>query len=89
MSLVQSYDMQLTHRNRHAQRRKQGQGHGTCRLHSLITPLQLPSFGSTWSIATSTLDNHAMEPVLFAAVLMLFITKFTALTAVGVYFINS
>jgi hypothetical protein len=40
-------------------------------------------------IATSTLRNHAMEPILFAAVLMLFVTKFTALTAVTVYFINS
>lgn len=44
---------------------------------------------STRPIATSTLHNHAMEPVLFAALLMLFITKFTALTAVTVYFINS
>jgi hypothetical protein len=41
------------------------------------------------TIATSTLHNHAMEPILFAAVLMLFVTKFTALTAVTVYFINS
>ena len=49
----------------------------------------LPSFDPLGPIATSNLDNHAMEPVLFAAVLMLFITKFTALTAVGVYFINS
>lgn len=30
-----------------------------------------------------------MEPILFAAVLMLFITKFTSLTAITVYFINS
>jgi hypothetical protein len=30
-----------------------------------------------------------MAIILFAAVLMLFITKFTALTAVTVYFINS
>lgn len=81
-------DTETTHRNRHAQRRKI-KGTGSSVFTPRYTPLQLPSLDPLGPIATSTLDNHAMEPVLFAAVLMLFITKFTALTAVTVYFINS